>query len=118
MLQNLFLNWLTGMLGKHLDGQKTKIGGVAFILAALCQLALSLFPDMQIPGVERMEWESILTMGRDGLAALGVAFGATGVAHKAFKTGLEIPVPESMKYEELDRKVNERKDPKVPGQML
>lgn len=119
MFQNMFLNWLTGMVGKKLDGQKTKIGGVALILAALCQLALSLFPDLTIPGVEHVDWDTTLGMLRDGLAALGVAFGATGVAHKAFKAGLETPAPpEPMKYEELERKVNDRKDPRIPGQML
>jgi len=128
MFQNLILNWLTGMVGKRLDGQKTKIGGVALILAALCQVIMNLFPDLQIPGMEQVDWDTTLTMGRDGLAAVGVAFGATGTAHKIFKEGLKLPCPEELcpppSGEELDRRTdtssaagnNKKWDGKVPGQ--
>ena len=93
MFQNLFLNWLSGMVGKRIDGKKTQVGGVALILAALCQIALSIFPDFTIPGMEHVDWDTTLTMVRDGLAAFGVGMGGVGVAHKAFKSGLELPAP-------------------------
>ena len=119
MFQNMFLNWLTGMIGKRLDGYKTRIGGVALLIAAALQVIKSLFPDLEIRGLEQVDWDTTIGMARDGLAALGVAFGAAGVTHKAFKAGLKTPAPpEPMKYEELERKVNDRKDPRIPGQML
>lgn len=111
MFQNLFLNWLMGMVGKRLDGKKTQVGGVALILAALCQVIMSMFPDLTIPGMEHVDWDTTLTMLRDGLAAFGVGLGGVGMAHKAFKTGLELPQPSTSQPAIL-----KKWDGKTPGQ--
>lgn len=113
MFQNLFLNWFVGMIGKRLDGKKTVIGGVSLIVAALLQTVMSMFPDLQIPGMERVDWDTVLTMGRDGFAALGVGFGATGAAHKVFKEGLKQPCPPELcpPVDEVDQKPWDGKTP-------
>jgi hypothetical protein len=105
MFQNLFLNWLVGMLGKRLNGRKTQVGSVALFLAFGCQVIMAMFPDLQIPGVEHVDWDTTLGMLRDGLAGFGVAMGAVGVTHKAFKAGLALPPTTQGKW-----------DGKTPGQ--
>lgn len=112
MFQNIFLNWLIGMVGKRLDGKKTQVGGAALIFAALCQVIMSMFPDLTIPGMEHVDWDATIGMARDGLAAFGVGMGATGVAHKAFKAGLELPAPSTPQRAPL-----KKWDGKTPGQL-
>jgi len=113
MFQNIFLNWLTGMAGKRLDGRKTQVGGVALILAALCQVIMAMFPDITIPGMEHVDWDTTIGMVRDGLAAFGVGMTGTGVVHKAFKAGLALPPPAPQQP-----KPPQQWDGKAPGQML
>lgn len=126
MLQNLFLNWLAGMIGKKLDGKKAKIGGIALILAAVLQIIKAIVPDLEIPGLEQVDWDTTFTMARDGLAAFGVGVGAVGVTHKAYKEGLKQPCPPELcpppPAEEIERRITPGTEPakkwdgKVPGQ--
>jgi hypothetical protein len=75
-MKNWFIGKLLGFVGKKLDGYKTKIGGVGFILVGVTGIIAEIFPDQGLP-----------KMGLEGsIGAISAGITALGLAHKAVKT--------------------------------
>jgi len=75
-MKNWFIGKILGFVGKKLDGYKTKIGGVGFILVGVSGIIAEIFPDQGLP-----------KMGLEGsIGAISAGITALGLAHKAVKT--------------------------------
>ncbi len=70
-MKDFILIRLLRFIGKRLDGYKTKIGGVGFILVGLLGMLRIMFPDLsQLPD---MTLEGCLASISAGITALGLA---------------------------------------------
>ncbi|PKN60667.1 MAG: hypothetical protein CVU53_01870 [Deltaproteobacteria bacterium HGW-Deltaproteobacteria-11] len=79
-MKNWLIGKILGLVGRKLDGYKTKIGGVGLILVGVTGIIAQIFPDQGLP---TMDLETSL-----GSIAAGVA--ALGLGHKAEKTRAEV----------------------------
>jgi hypothetical protein len=69
-MRYFILDKVTKYTGKKLDGHKTKLGGLGFLLYGIVGLLGKMFPDQGLPVLETSSiWELIFT----GIAILGLA---------------------------------------------
>ncbi len=75
-MKNWLIGKIFGLIGKKLDGYKTKIGGAGFILLGVTGIIAEIFPDQGLP-----------KLGLEGsIGAISAGITALGLAHKAVKT--------------------------------
>lgn len=86
-MKNWLIGKILGFIGRKLDGYKTKIGGVSFIVMGVTGLVGEMFPDQGLPrpGIET------------SLGYITGGFTILGIGHKVEKARAEIarsvPVP-------------------------
>lgn len=117
MLQNWFFNWLAKQVGNRVDGKKLRIGMVLCILYGVIEVLQKIFPN-EVPNIPvnltDQDWDTIIGIFKTGFQASGAATVAVGVAHKAYKEGLQTPCPPT-----LDQKPAPQAkawDGRIPGQ--
>ena len=84
-MKNLLFRKLLGLLGRKLDGYKTKVGGVGLVLVGFIGLVALVFPDQGLP---QMDIDTALTTIASGFAVLGLG----GKAEK-LKATIEAQAP-------------------------
>lgn len=86
-MKNWLIGRILGFIGKRLDGYKTKLGGVSFIVMGVAGIIAEMFPDQGLPrpGLET------------SLGYISGGFTILGLGHKMEKARAEIvrttPIP-------------------------